>query len=1310
VSTREETAAKGGLMLVSRFAVIALLNYALGVVLAWLLTKDEYGRVSAVQAVLLLAAYTLNSGFPWILAWTEARRTSLEPGRAAAVFRSSLLGNSCFGLALGLGLVLLQVSGVRILPPGSTLMVVTVAASFPVFGVNAVFKGALHGRRRFSAFGLVQAAEVLVKCVVAVLLVETLHLGATAVAIAFLVGAAAATIMGAWRLRDDLPIGRGPLAGPGTYRDAVPMFVGSAGFALFATADVLGLQAIGHAFGLTAATVAVYQVAVLLGRAPYFIADALADAVFPFIAREHDSAQASHRWFATAGRWILLVVVPIELFMVVRPQPLLQLFFPARYASALPLIRLVAFGTLGMIGCGVYGKSLQALGRRDAVAKTMPAVLFVELTVLGVLVPRWGAMGAAVAFSLSAWTGAVLVAITYHRHQRIGLPGRAPAARYLIALLFPLGGLALAPAMSPVRTVALMVVTAVAYLGLARSFDLLTDDDVERVRGLMGGLRRRVRATGADASTAEPATPRRARVWPALRTGTEWLSSRMLARPLYFALALFAFSIVSFTANIVASPDTQYDEVVYTRAAQQVASTGQLTWSTEPVFVHPPLYFLTQAGWLAAVGLDRAPLFDAIHAARLLSATIGAVNAVLLGMLTLAVTSAARPRRRVLLVIAVVAIAATDPVLVRYSRLAIIDPLALLGCLVTLLVSWRARNWTWRRHLFVVGLLTGLTLLTKEISIFLLIVPVLFGVTGRDWRYVRRAAGAIAVGFAFWLAFPLWAVLLGTNGRFWEVKLFTVERLLGLLQVTGWNRPGVSFTAALLRSAPQYLTSYLLLAAGALALLWLFFRRNTESARYVLVVLLCSYAFAAFTIVQGTLNEQFFMYVLPAAIVGAVLGLDCLISALLSRAEGSRVLGAAAPLASGVVIGLAALSLAVAGGSWRYQYGEGSNNGIERMAGFVESNYPHCAAFNASGDAQKYAYSLQGRTVTSFGSGPGALAHGIHYFFLNPKDALVGYGRMSPDLATWIRSHGRPLVVFPSRTYQGVQLWEVPSDQYEPSADVERINGGLFVNTVGSRCGGYAVRNDANGLFYREYEAMGGKGVVGAPISGSWREGDRTVQAFNSAVLEAGQASAGHAPQVRARPAVAALAKDSPEIYARYQLPPIRYHDTAPPAAKVVLARLDDVRIARAYLGVAPAAATSSDVARALDHVGAPLGPATRMPDGAVRQAFTKVVFERPPTAPDVVRLAPVGRAVAEATHLVPPSASVPQRPPPFPLPAPPRLRTDVMPFVWSLAALALCYLALFGVPLGIGRLRRARTRQPVDAPAPIDESEGSAS
>jgi hypothetical protein len=117
-----------------------------------------------------------------------------------------------------------------------------------------------------------------------------------------------------------------------------------------------------------------------------------------------------------------------------------------------------------------------------------------------------------------------------------------------------------------------------------------------------------------------------------------------------------------------------------------------------------------------------------------------------------------------------------------------------------------------------------------------------------------------------------------------------------------------------------------------------------------------------------------------------------------------------------------------------------------------------------------------------------------------------------------------------------------------------------------------------------------------------------------------------------------------------------------------------------------------------LDHLGPPLGPAVRMPDGAVRQPFAKVVFERPANAPDVVRLAATGQALHEARQLVPSSALEPQQPPPLPLATPPRRPAAVEPFVWSLTALVLVYLASVGGLAAVSRLRRRPAEPPVES------------
>src|SRR5215211_3349456 len=110
-----------------------------------------------------------------------------------------------------------------------------------------------------------------------------------------------------------------------------------------------------------------------------------------------------------------------------------------------------------------------------------------------------------------------------------------------------------------------------------------------------------------------------------------WLAER--PRASFWLIALLAFMVLS--DQIGDSPDAIYDEAVYTRAAQNLANHGELTWQTEPVFVHPPMYFLTQAAWLKLTGTSDAGLFDAIPTARSLSAAFTALSIALMALFVL---------------------------------------------------------------------------------------------------------------------------------------------------------------------------------------------------------------------------------------------------------------------------------------------------------------------------------------------------------------------------------------------------------------------------------------------------------------------------------------------------------------------------------------------------------------------------------------------------------------------------------------------------------------------------------------------------
>jgi 4-amino-4-deoxy-L-arabinose transferase-like glycosyltransferase len=693
-------------------------------------------------------------------------------------------------------------------------------------------------------------------------------------------------------------------------------------------------------------------------------------------------------------------------------------------------------------------------------------------------------------------------------------------------------------------------------------------------------------------------------------------------------LACASIASVFLLWNLSRSPDTQYDEVVYSRIDQAVAENWSLTYTNQPMFVHTPLSFLAQAGWLRALGSYGQPLVDVIADTRLLAALVSVADIVLIAMLAYRLAS----RARVVLTLAVAVLATLDPILLRFGRMAMIEPFALLTCLVTLHLAIALRRSRW--FVAVVGLSGGLALLTNEVGIFMLLTPLVYGVLSRDGRFVRQCLAALAAAIALWGVFVVWAVQLGLFASFFEIKTVTLERLLGTVQITGWNRPGVSFLSGLAEQITQYAASYVILALGAVAALWLMLRRGGDSPRWLLAWLITSYAFGAYTVLLGTLNEQFFVYVVPAAIVGTVFLADGILGA---RRWSATV--AWALLGAVLVLGT---------GSWARFYTT-RNDGLARLVAYAGANLPACAALNASGDAERFEHLFPDRPITSYATGPGALSHGVTLFVLSDKDSAMRFGNSSPQLSSWVRDHGTRLASYPSATYRGLELWRVGIGAYDRGG-VERMAGGDFVVTEGSRCGGHPVVD----AFSTAWNDLGGKTFAGEPLTGSWRAGREGYQVFTGVVLTSNGSG-----DVRALPLVAELARKDPA-----GVPPITG------------AALNDKAIAAA----------------ADPRLGEPLGPATTM-GGQVRQAFAGAVLERD-AGSDRVRLAPIGPALLDAGLVKAPAAARQvDTPPPLPVETQPAQPTTVEPFFWTLIGAVGAYIVLAGLLVG--------RRKPPDPPPP---------
>jgi hypothetical protein len=289
---------------------------------------------------------------------------------------------------------------------------------------------------------------------------------------------------------------------------------------------------------------------------------------------------------------------------------------------------------------------------------------------------------------------------------------------------------------------------------------------------------------------------------------------------------------------------------------------------------------------------------------------------------------------------------------------------------------------------------------------------------------------------------------------------------------------------------------------------------------------------------------------------------------------------------------------------------------------------------------------------------------------------------MNPALASWITGHGQRLARFPSQVYGSVQLWHVPASRYDPVADIIDISGGVYINTVGSRCGGYAVTDGPRGLFYSAYRARGGKELLGDPLSRPGSGPGGREQFFDGLVLVVPRRGR---PAVSALPVVAMLAKDSPAAYRRALLPPFYLHASAAERRHW----LTNSAIRRAYLG--GRRLTDRSYAAAVRRYGKPLGPPAAVPGAGVRQAFADVVLQAPGRGQRVRTVAVTPVALAAGVLHVPGRALVPQPPPPLPDPFPPGPPepTSAEPFALTLGVALLLYGAAVA---GLARRRAGRT------------------
>jgi hypothetical protein len=508
----------------------------------------------------------------------------------------------------------------------------------------------------------------------------------------------------------------------------------------------------------------------------------------------------------------------------------------------------------------------------------------------------------------------------------------------------------------------------------------------------------------------------------------KWLVALLVPAVIF----LCAFAAVSYRSS--SSPDIFTDEILYTRVGTRIAGEGALVWDSGTAFmIHPPLYFLTEGAYLSLTSnprsqvLDPGNIYTDVYHARTLNAIFAGLTAVFLFII-------ARRLRGFWPGLLIAALFVIDPFGVRINRRAMMETLAELITFAGMglfAINLMRSNPKYSLSLWA-GLLLGAGLLTKELTFISLLAVALFGL----WEFIRsilikpnsnetrylfsvHALLVIATALLTYGVYPVWVISEGQWALFLREKLLGLQRLIGLIQLTGWNRPGVTLSQFLLARLTDYGSSYILLALGGLATFWILINQNRAPlGRLIASWGLVLYPFFAFTALVGSGNDQFFYYLLVPAIflVGYAVSLPSVFTRYHKLQNWLRL-----GITVLILVGMVPYNVY----QWVKTFGSGQDNAYYQLAQYADSSLPTGAPINATGDPIKFRYFLPSHPITTVATPDQALLQGVHFYALAPKDVQSHYGNITDQMENWIETNGTLLAHFSGNSYGDIYLYRV---------------------------------------------------------------------------------------------------------------------------------------------------------------------------------------------------------------------------------------------------------------------------------------------
>jgi 4-amino-4-deoxy-L-arabinose transferase-like glycosyltransferase len=471
-----------------------------------------------------------------------------------------------------------------------------------------------------------------------------------------------------------------------------------------------------------------------------------------------------------------------------------------------------------------------------------------------------------------------------------------------------------------------------------------------------------------------------------------------------------------------APSDVFGDEVIYVDLSTSV-SNGHYPahFANEGVFLlHPPLFFLIGAVWERLAG-PFADYFQLVDSMRLLEALFAVATAALVA----AITTRIAGRRWGT---AAGALFAVEPYALRTNGRVLLETPALAFVLAGYLVllghsALRAATGGGvatsstahpARRAAAAGLLMGLGIVTVEIAAVIIVGPLLAAMW-RRWLLPRRLS-LLALGAAL-APYGAYLVSLAATHHLEAFFLIGLRRVLGLINVTGFNAPGApSLMQTLLDQASMFGTTYVLVGLGLLAGLYLLCF-GLEDGKVVGSMVLFSAVAIGFEAAFGTIEEQF-LYVL---LVPALVAVACAAHRVWRRRR--RTTHASRGL-TGWLVPIALVFVLIPlydFGVWAHDRSQ-PNDGLAEVSSYLKRN----AGSDVVGTNVSVATNVlrhEHIDAVTLSSPQTAARQHVEYLVVLTAELVPGYGQFDAAQTRFFEKHGRLVFSMAEPTYDDVLLY-----------------------------------------------------------------------------------------------------------------------------------------------------------------------------------------------------------------------------------------------------------------------------------------------